>query len=867
MFEASGRRPEGPAVVGTAPRIHSRRVPHGFVPGDNRLSYLILMMGSRVRHLTLLATVSAIAVMGCQSMDRPTFAPDLERSLSGGREYASALVATARVLEEVDPDRAIALGYLERLRLGLGSPFRLIEYALSDPRLEEGTRIAVAWALLARTLDGQTYEIDPVALDRAGLATGGARPGIGRHHLELIEGAVTESPDPRGGELAVRLAYTLAASEGSVSRRASGLAAQAAALIGDREIARSDALRVLRAAAAEGADPMALIPQWRVDRRFEVEAPRRTALPLNVERDAMELAPRLAGALRALSPRLATSLPATQPRPTLLSPAAAERLAELASELQAPPQTPIIVGVSVHRRELLEPPRLSAAESEARGRFVERSRTEESLAAEYALLAHARANRDPAAQLATLWAAVALRAYGQEEVWFPGFGGPTARELEDRYGLTSVRFDDDVPPSWRPYYRRMLDQALSDLHRVLPALDLRGLRIHFGETRSASATLAVHDPRSRTIYFPPATSAGTIAHEVAHDLDWQVSLRRYRVRGDYATDRATRLQRDRLAVSLQGLTTAALLPPLPGDRTPPPHATRPAEVFARSVDWFVVAALAREGRMNGYLSSVQDDVLTGYGTVPQPDVSGRAGAALIDVLDEIAPIYTDLRRWYLDAYGPGRALTPYDLARRVLEAPIPVGGLDGVGRSAATIGVRPGPRSVDDEESPTGARLIEEELVDDEVDEEEELEAPAEQIPLPPMGAVARFSAIAEARDAALSAIDSWICRAPGAAYEPSLEAARRRLVARAAGARGRGLALELAEELGGGQARRWVARQFYGAPWPSARVDPLVEPLLAGLVAEARALDRMDGAEGPSAFHALSGRERCAVSALLPSR
>src|SRR5690606_31589612 len=207
--------------------------------------------------------------------------------------------------------------------------------------------------------------------------------------------------------------------------------------------------------------------------------------------------------------------------------------------------------------------------------------------------------------------------------------------LGHRFGIASVRFDDGVPAEWRPYYRRMLAQSLADLQRVLPALDTRGLRVHFGRSPGRDATLALHDPARRTVYLPPGTGAGTLAHEIAHDLDWQASLKRYRVRGDYATDRATRRRSDRLAASVQGLSKAALLAPEPGARTPPLHSRRPAEVFARSVDWFVVVSLAREGRTNGYLSSVQDDVITGYGTVTPPDVTGAAGAALIAILDEV----------------------------------------------------------------------------------------------------------------------------------------------------------------------------------------------------------------------------------------
>jgi hypothetical protein len=58
-----------------------------------------------------------------------------------------------------------------------------------------------------------------------------------------------------------------------------------------------------------------------------------------------------------------------------------------------------------------------------------------------------------------------------------------------------------------------------------------------------------------------------------------------------------------------------------GDTTAsrPSTASRPTEVFARNVDWFVSAALAREGRMNGYLSAVQDPVLTGYASATTPE--------------------------------------------------------------------------------------------------------------------------------------------------------------------------------------------------------------------------------------------------------
>src|SRR4029453_10709293 len=121
----------------------------------------------------------------------------------------------------------------------------------------------------------------------------------------------------------------------------------------------------------------------------------------------------------------------------------------------------------------------------------------------------------------------------QERVWFPGYGGPSVPDLKDRFGLASVSFDAGVPTVWRPYYLRMLGSALSDLQRVLPATG-RG------------AARAMHDPAPRAVFFPIATSAGVMAHELAHDLDWQSARTRYGLRGTYSTDRAVRQYRDRL---------------------------------------------------------------------------------------------------------------------------------------------------------------------------------------------------------------------------------------------------------------------------------------------------------------------------------
>jgi hypothetical protein len=772
------------------------------------------MPGLLRRSKLMLPVLLGLVVSACEPL-QPGLGPDVRRNLARGADFAHAVVVEGRAPGGVSAAAAVAGGYLERQRLGLGSPFRLADYALADPRLPDSVRVGLAWALLNRAAARQGYAVDAAALDRLATSALARRAGAGRLHLELIEGAVGEARDPRSGELAVRLAYTLAAAEGTVHTRSPLLAAQVAALVRDRQLARQDALRLLRQAELEGVDALELLRAWRAERRFEVEQPALGAPLPEVEREALELAPRLLAAVRLVEARLVGSgPPAPVANEPLLGRAAAGRLAQLADSLDAPPQTPVVVAVTM-QRDRIRRPGLPEWERAAGERFLEWARGEERFAAHTALLAHQGAALNGAVAEATLWAAVGMRAYNQEPVWFPGTGGPTARELEDRFGLAGVSFDDDVPAAWRPYYRGMLAQSLADLYRVLPSLDLRGLRIRFGVSGSDGGTLALHDPRRRTIFLPPATGAGTIAHEVAHDIDWQLALRRYRVRGDYGTDRATRLRSDRLAAMLQGLTDATLVAPTPGTTGHTPHSSRPAEVFARSVDWFVVAALAREGRMNGYLSSVVDDVLTGYGTAVPPDVHGSAGRSLVALLDEVTPVYPESRSWFLRAYGPDRELTGYDLVRWLLEAPLPKAGR-GNGWTLA----------------PEGAAAA------------------------APIATTPRLRGLAAARDAALAAL-SEACPAPGA-QRGRTEELRRQVVALAAVARGRGIALEHAEELAGEEGRRWLARRFYGTPWPGGNPEPAAIPFLEELELRVQALGEVAGVPSPQRFRMVSVQAAC---------
>ena len=93
-------------------------------------------------------------------------------------------------------------------------------------------------------------------------------------------------------------------------------------------------------------------------------------------------------------------------------------------------------------------------------------------------------------------------------------------------------------------------------------------------------------------------------------------------------------------------------------------------MFARNVDWFVSAALARDGRMNGYLSAVQDGVLTGYGAVAAPEVARDGAQAMIRALDEMTLVAPATRAWFVETHGRGRTMPVAELTRRVLEVPL-----------------------------------------------------------------------------------------------------------------------------------------------------------------------------------------------------
>jgi len=592
---------------------------------------------------------------------RPIMTREAAALLQDGAHWADSLVRATRAEADaraIGAAQAVAIGYLERQRLALGSPMRLVDLALHDTRMSEPVRRRLAWALLERTRLGEGGRADARALEDEsgkGLSAGGAAA-----HLALIDRTVERTTDPRVGEQAVRLAYAMAGAEGTVPSSVLTRVLRVAALARDRELAKGDVERLLRSAQRMEIDPLALVSIWRRERWFAVERPPAAdGLGLDrepIERGALALVGSLLDSVRATA---AIVEPSPTPAPAgtpLLGRGAAMRLAELSAQA-APPQAPIIVALRTEQATLLE--------REPTASFARRARNEETLAAARAILADA-GNAEPAVARVVLDAAVGMRAFAQEAVVRASDRAPSARALAAELGLVAIEFEPSIPRHWRPYYLRMLASAVTDLRRVLPDLSLDGLQVRFASESPSGSALAIHEPRSRTVVFPIETSAGTIAHELAHDLDWQAARAIYRRRGTYSTDVAIDRSDGRLAESLRGLTAARLIPPGAENGYRPPHQQRPAEVFARNVDWFVAVALAREGRSNGYLSAVQDEALTGYASVLPREVGGRGGAALMDALEQMVYVSDETRDWFLEHWGATRARRPIGIVRQTL---------------------------------------------------------------------------------------------------------------------------------------------------------------------------------------------------------
>ena len=609
---------------------------------------------------------------------------------------------------------ARALLYLERAQLGLGSPFWLAERAASDALLPTELRRPVAWALLGRAARGDGYRVDPAALSetpdpwRLGQITDGGEL------REVIDSVVARAPSARTGEVAVRIGLALARSERLVTARVAESAVVAAALTRDRRLAREDAARLLKAAAAArgrsvaDSDALSLLARWRRERRLASERPlladdlrpdQQLAARIG-ERMLLELRHRSAGKLTSMAPASAVIADSTEvdslttaspmPRDRLahcwgseaeLGCRAAARLGEEEAQRRMRPDPFVTITLGGFRSTITTEDALFpdstviADEGVLVRRLAARARTADALAIEWTRL---RGTLPPDAsvrrRLAALVHSVALAARPFAQA--PVVNVETARDVETvadalrlRTGLGRIAFDRGMPAAWRVPALRDLERAIADLRRALPAFTLDGLSVRIGSSPKGDLALALHEPSTRTIFLPPASAGGTVAHELAHDLDWQAARTQLGLRGTYATDRAARLGTEPLATAVRGL--AAVRPPA-GRRA---AEERPAELFARSTDWFVAAMLAREGRMNGVLSSVQDLDLPGFAGATAPVPGTGSADAMLEALGRVTPISPTAAQWFNSRFG-SQAPRPALAVIRLVAASTPSWGAE-----------------------------------------------------------------------------------------------------------------------------------------------------------------------------------------------
>ncbi|HWC45801.1 MAG TPA: hypothetical protein VG868_06775, partial [Casimicrobiaceae bacterium] len=394
---------------------------------------MMVILGNH-RRLSLLVTATLLAVVSAYGWLRT--GSDLSGDAAAhmnraAADYDSVIVLARATPERAQPDSAttVAIGYLERLRLGLGSPFRLVDYALSDPRLDDSTRSRVAWALLARLRRGDAYVIDSAVAPAFG------PQGRGTEQLALIQRTIESAGDPRVAELSVRLAFALAASEQTIAEQGDLVATQVAALVRDRVLARADLRDLLHDADVRHLDPLAELVRRRRARSFAIEQPPAAELDESLQSEALAAVPKLLDSIRAV--RVAVAQPSAAVSP-LLGTAGASRLAALGAA--QPPEPPVAVTVRTHR-SLIMGGDASPETRHQRSEFVSSATNAETLAAEYDLLVASGDSVRPAGALAVLGAATSLRAMSQEEPWFAGAPSPSAADLRAEFGLAGVSFD------------------------------------------------------------------------------------------------------------------------------------------------------------------------------------------------------------------------------------------------------------------------------------------------------------------------------------------------------------------------------------------------------------------------------------------
>jgi hypothetical protein len=584
----------------------------------------------RVRPRSVLQ--AALAVVACGILVVASLSGSKQRNARAAASLKSAATRLELLTETPADDNrraAIAWGYAERLRLGLESPFRLIDAAARDPRLTSDERRTVSWALLAHVIRGETHEIDAAALDGLGPVELG-RSASGDQHLTLIHDAIARADNPRAAELAVRLAYSLAVAERLVDGSAPVLAAEAAAMLADGEIARREATAIMR--MARGSDPIQIIHRRREQRQFYVERPVLLVPTDEIERAGVAMVPSLLASLRLMRP----TAPRT-PRDDRALDAATIALAPrlYAAGARVPPASPL--AVTVQRYLPLMRVHASRVDPDA----LERTRNTEMLVAVTKVRDAGLHQRRVLARL-LLASGISMRSMAQEPVWFATDSTPSASEIASNLGIARIVFDRDVPTEWRPYFLQSLATGIRDLRRVLPGLRLDALQVRFRMNAPADSALAMHDPRTRTLHLPIFSAGGTLSHELAHDLDRQSALQQglagYRsdvvARNDAPLAGRSAGTSGRLAASLRALTEELSEVP----RSSRAVAERPAEIFATRVDWFVANALARQGISNGYLTAVQDELLTGHVVHPERLRTLGRSRSLLDALQGMTTV-------------------------------------------------------------------------------------------------------------------------------------------------------------------------------------------------------------------------------------
>ncbi len=572
-------------------------------------------------------------------------------STMGARRQAEH--ATARLdsaLDRPGAPRALALSYLERARLGLGSPFRLIDQAVHDPRLSDTVRHDVAWAIVDRVFDGRVYEIDGHVLDA--MSHAGSGPG----HLDIIEDVIGRADDPRVGEASIRIAYGLAASNGSTSLTSMPVVAEVAAQVRDRRLAMRDLRHAVSLARADGVDLIDELVHLRAARKLLVEAPVLSALPAADRESAIDMAPAILARIEAVRPGAANEV-----SPSLLDKSAAIELAALA--IAYPPLAAIRIPVTGRASTL----RADSSLARSALPVIAAASNEESLVAAFAFADAAGETRSATLRRLMVSAGVGLRAHAQDPVWF-GNEPVSIGSVIGRYALKSITFDRQIPTAWRPFYAQMIAGALDDFTRALPGYDPTGLSFTVEMGPLPDSALAMHDPRTHTIRLSAMTPSGTLAHELAHDVDWRAARRLFAKSGGYATDRSQREQSLRLSSSVRGLTQARIAG---RGRISPTGSSRPAEYFARSVDWFVADALASAGRSNGFLSAIQDPILSGFATATADAPSLETSRALIGTLTEMTYLPDSMAAGYVSRWASLDLLDPSTIVLRTIDAPVP----------------------------------------------------------------------------------------------------------------------------------------------------------------------------------------------------